>query len=126
MAGRGPQLLRASLQADGASERLAGRRVVGFAGIGRPAKFFATLGEIGCQVMECHEFSDHYRYDQRDLDHLAGRAAVLDAVLVTTAKDGVRLPPKARESMEIVEVAVVWGGVEMLDSLLEGIFKDGP
>ncbi|MDP6174648.1 MAG: tetraacyldisaccharide 4'-kinase, partial [Rhodospirillales bacterium] len=96
MAGRGPQLLRASLQADGASERLAGRRVVGFAGIGRPAKFFATLGEIGCQVMECHEFSDHYRYDQRDLDHLAGRAAVLDAVLVTTAKDGVRLPPKAR------------------------------
>ncbi len=121
----GGVLLGASLPATPESARLTGRRVVGFAGIGRPAKFFATLGEIGCQLVETHEFSDHYAYDKHDLERLAGRARAQDAVLVTTAKDGVRLPPASRAAVEILDVAIEWGDEAALDGLLPEILKNG-
>jgi tetraacyldisaccharide 4'-kinase len=126
LAAGGSAVLGAYLRADAASARLAGQRVVGFAGIGRPAKFFATLREIGCHLIETHEFSDHYPYDEHDMERLSGRARALGAVLVSTAKDGVRLPPGTGAAVAILDVAVEWGDDAALDVLLRGILKDVP
>lgn len=44
-----------------------GRRVHGVAGIGNPDRFFATLADLGLQVVK-HAFADHQRYNPRDFE----------------------------------------------------------
>jgi tetraacyldisaccharide 4'-kinase len=90
---RGRPVFVARLQADAiAASALIGRPVLAFAGIARPEKFFATLAEIGAQVVETAAFPDHWRFRARDLERLAARAARRGLKLVTTEKDLVRLP----------------------------------
>lgn len=72
---------------------LSGRRVYAFAGIGRPAKFFTTLNEIGAQIVEKRAFPDHHAYTHAEIIGLQRAAKARDALLVTTEKDFVRLRP---------------------------------
>lgn len=72
---------------------LSGRRVHAFAGIGRPEKFFATLAEIGAQIVEKRAFPDHHAYTHAEIIGLQRAAKARDALLVTTEKDFVRLRP---------------------------------
>jgi tetraacyldisaccharide 4'-kinase len=76
---------RASLAA------LGGRKVLAFAGIGNPNKFFATLGETGVTVAEGESFGDHHRYTAAEAETLIRRADTAGLVLMTTEKDHVRL-----------------------------------
>ncbi|MFO7529885.1 MAG: tetraacyldisaccharide 4'-kinase [Marinobacter sp.] len=62
---------------------IAGRKVHGIAGIGNPARFFATLRQLGAQVRET-PFPDHHRFRVRDLSAERGEW------LVMTAKDAVK------------------------------------
>ena len=39
--------------------------VIGFAGIARPAKFFATLRNNGARLIDTRAYPDHYRYSER-------------------------------------------------------------
>ena len=73
--------------------RLAGQRVVAFAGIGRPDKFFDTLRALGADLVEGHPFADHHAFSRHDLASLRAAAARRGAQLVTTQKDAVRLGP---------------------------------
>ena len=66
--------------------------VIGFAGIARPAKFFATLRNCGARLIATRSFPDHYRYTERDARRLLKAAREQNAMLVTTEKDFVRLP----------------------------------
>jgi tetraacyldisaccharide 4'-kinase len=75
-------------------QTLNGRRVVAFAGIGRPEKFFDTLRNFGANVLDARAFPDHHRYNNKDLRFLLEQASLHDAELWTTQKDRVRLPPK--------------------------------
>jgi len=76
----------------GGLERLAGLKVLAFAGIGTPEAFFRELGELGAKVLEAVPFPDHHRYARPDLDQLEHWAGLMNAqALVTTEKDGVRL-----------------------------------
>jgi tetraacyldisaccharide 4'-kinase len=70
---------------------LAGRKVLAFAGIGDPNKFFATLSEAGITVGEHASFPDHHRYTDVDAKALIARADAANLVLITTEKDHVRL-----------------------------------
>ena len=101
-------------------ELLAGRRVAAFAGIGRPGKFFATLEALPCELVARTAFADHHRFREHEILALADRAAGLDAVLATTAKDVVRLPASLRGLATVLEVDIEWrdGGVA-LDALLD-------
>lgn len=81
------------------SQGLAGRRVVAFAGIGRPEKFFATLAATGAQIVERLSFPDHHTFTDEEVSALVARLVVEDVIAVTTEKDAVRLAglPAARE-----------------------------
>ncbi|NNM72962.1 tetraacyldisaccharide 4'-kinase [Enterovirga aerilata] len=70
---------------------LRGRRVLAFAGIGRPEKFFDTLREIGAEVAETRSFPDHHPYREGEATDLVAAAAKAGLVPVTTEKDAVRL-----------------------------------
>lgn len=72
-------------------ERLAGRRLVAWAGIGRPEKFAATLRGLGADVVDLVAFADHQRLGEADAEALLARAAAVAAELVTTEKDAVRI-----------------------------------
>jgi tetraacyldisaccharide 4'-kinase len=97
---------------------LSGRRVLAFAGIGRPAKFFDTLRTLGCDVAEARSFADHHPYSRPEIDDLLATAARLDAVPVTTAKDAVRLPNDTRRSVATLDITLVWDDETALDRWL--------
>jgi len=91
-----------------ADASLNGERVVAFAGIGRPAKFFATLRSIGAAVIEEHAFADHHRFSDSEIARLRAAAERTGARLVTTAKDHIRLPPGLRRGIDVLEVEIDW------------------
>ncbi len=66
-------------------------KVLAFAGIGDPEKFFATLADAGIDVRARQAFPDHHRYRRAEAADLIARAAREGLVLVTTEKDLVRL-----------------------------------
>jgi tetraacyldisaccharide 4'-kinase len=65
--------------------------VIGFAGIARPEKFFATLRSNGARLIDTRSFPDHHRYTMRDARLLLEAGKSQNAMLVTTEKDFVRL-----------------------------------
>ena len=75
---------------------LSGRKVLAFAGIGDPEKFFATLTEAGISTGERISFPDHHRYTARDAKALLARADMEHLVLLTTEKDVARLSGERR------------------------------
>ncbi len=104
---------------DGAA--FAGRKVLAFAGIGRPQKFFDSLAELGADIAETRTFPDHHPYSAAEIESLAARAKELNVALVTTEKDAVRLPPARRGEIETLPVAVAWDDSAALDDLLAGM-----
>ena len=75
---------------------LAGRRVLAFAGIGDPQKFFATLAEAGIAVAATRSFPDHHRYTRAEAAALCEQADRDGLALVTTEKDLARLCRRRR------------------------------
>ncbi len=70
---------------------LRGRRVLAFAGIGDPDKFFATAEAAGIAVSERRSFDDHYRYTAEDAAELIMDAEHNGLALLTTEKDRARM-----------------------------------
>jgi tetraacyldisaccharide 4'-kinase len=70
---------------------VAGRDVVALCGIGEPDAFAAQLERLGARVrLVAH--GDHHRYAPRDVEW-ARRQAGAGGLVVTTAKDAVKLRP---------------------------------
>lgn len=96
-----------------------GARVLAFAGIGRPEKFFATVRGLGATVVDSEAFPDHHPYDTRILDRLFARADEQGLTLVTTEKDMVKLPKSAIGRVWPVPVALGFEDETAIDSLLD-------
>jgi tetraacyldisaccharide 4'-kinase len=120
LAAAGRPILHADLAPLGGSS-LAGKPVVAFAGIGRPAKFFATLRGVGATLAAAHEFPDHHPYRSAALAALHEEAARLGAILVTTSKDWARLDGPARAGVEVLEVEIAWRDPAALAALLASV-----
>jgi tetraacyldisaccharide 4'-kinase len=101
-------VLRAWLEPEAEATVLSGRKVVAFAGIGRPAKFFHTLDSLGANVVEAYAFPDHYPFHPQEIGELQVAANNHNAFLVTTGKDFVRVPPNMRDQIGIVQMDVAW------------------
>ncbi len=68
-----------------------GTRVLAFAGIGDPEKFFATLAEAGIAIGATRSFPDHHRYTRDEAQALCDEAERAGLTLVTTEKDLARI-----------------------------------
>lgn len=122
-------VFRARLLPDLAGSGLTGRRVVAFAGIGRPEKFFATLRDVGADLVAQLGFPDHHAYRDGELAGLIAEAKRLGAGLITTEKDLVRLPAAFAERVEALAVSLAFEDERDLGSslrrLIEGQFRAG-
>lgn len=73
-----------------------GTKLVAFAGIGYPKKFFDSLDNVVAR----RSFPDHYQYTDKDIEQLLDLAKRKNAKLVTTEKDWVRLSPDMRKKIK--------------------------
>jgi tetraacyldisaccharide 4'-kinase len=93
---RGGQVFAAQVKPDEASVvPLRGKRLLAFAGIGDPGRFFRTLRGCGLDVARERAFADHHVFSESDLDALQADARRDQLTLVTTEKDLVRLRGEA-------------------------------
>jgi len=118
LSGIGLPIFRAKIVPHALQSELVGEKVVAFAGIGRPEKFFDSLTEAGADVVEAVEFPDHYKFNQDDIIKLVEKAALLGAALVTTRKDFVRLPEDAHMMTTVFDIDLVYEKPKMLQKLL--------
>jgi len=92
IARQGKPVLRAHFKPDEASlASLRGKRVLAFAGIGDPPRFFNTLRESGVGVARTRSFPDHYPLTAHDAASLVAEATGDGLTMVTTEKDLARL-----------------------------------
>ena len=85
-------------------------KLVAFAGIGYPKKFFGALKNVVAR----RPFADHYQYTSDDLEKLFALADKKKAKLITTEKDWVRLPVHVRDKIKYAR----------LDTVLDNLFWD--
>ena len=119
--------------ADGAESppnRVRGERVFAFSGLGNPAAFYRTLGQLGAVLVESLSFDDHHDYTLDDLDDIRERARRQRADLIlTTQKDWMRLarlparkkaPPLAYLAIELQFTRGQKELTALIDSVLAG------
>ena len=89
---RGRPVLHGKLVPDAAAgEALKARRVLAFAGIGDPEKFFASVREAGIEVARTLAFPDHHRFTAEEAAELIMNAESEGLALITTEKDRARM-----------------------------------
>jgi tetraacyldisaccharide 4'-kinase len=89
---RGKPVFSARLRPDEASiAALRGKRVLAFAGIGDPGRFFNSLRATGIEVTRQRVFADHHSFSKHEIESLIADAGREGLTLVTTEKDLARL-----------------------------------
>lgn len=110
----------------GTAAWLAGRDVLAFCGIGRPAKFAETLGAAGTRNAVLRSFADHHVYGTDDAERLLGEAERTGLPLVTTEKDAVKLRgspalDRLAAAARVVSVRLEVGDADAVGALLDGV-----
>jgi tetraacyldisaccharide 4'-kinase len=78
-----------------------------FSGIGNPESFKKTLTKNNFNIIKEIKFPDHYRYTQKDIDKIKLQAINLNAKILTTEKDYIKLNDNAADGIDFLEIELV-------------------
>ncbi|MEQ1618432.1 MAG: tetraacyldisaccharide 4'-kinase [Terricaulis sp.] len=93
-------------------------KLLAFAGLARPEKFFDTLINLGADVADYAPYPDHHLYNDDDLTLLTRLAEDHNATLITTEKDAARLAPQWRARVAVLPVVAKFDEPGAVDALL--------
>ena len=100
-------------------DKFKNNKIIAFAGIGNPINFIDLLNEYNLNIVETISFPDHYTYKANDIDLLKKKANKLDATLVTTEKDYIRLDNSLKTNINYLKVKLEIENKERLIELLK-------
>jgi tetraacyldisaccharide 4'-kinase len=130
IAAQGKPVLSAHLRPDDASvASLRGKRVLAFAGIGDPVRFFDTLRTSGIEVSRARAFADHHSFSRREIENLIAEAGRDALTLVTTEKDlarlriGGELPPWAKQIVPFAVTLEFEDAAKLTSFVTDRLFK---
>jgi tetraacyldisaccharide 4'-kinase len=107
-------------------ESVKGKKALAFSGIANHISFEKTLESIGIKKLKHFKFSDHYPYQEKDLEKIENEAIDLGADLIlTTEKDMFRIPPSGESRVPIywvkIELKITQGEKELWDLIKKKI-----
>ncbi len=106
--------------------RFKGKKLYAFCGLAYPEKFFEMLRTLGVKLIETRAFADHHPYTADEINEMIVAAVKEKAILVTTAKDMVRVPPALRDCMVTLELGLEMDNATALDNILYFIMGRDP
>lgn len=86
------------------AESLRGEKAVLMAGLGNPQAFVGSAGDLGVLVADMAIFPDHHRYRRSEVERVLASARAAGAIVLTTGKDVVKLPPELAAEVAWLEV----------------------
>ena len=75
-----------------------------FSGIGSPGSFKKTLAKYNFDIVDEFIFPDHYNYKTKDIEIIKKRAKNLEAKIITTEKDYVKISQTDSQNIDFIEV----------------------
>ena len=110
-------ILTAYLEQD-FSQVKSNERIIAFAGLGYPKKFFQSL-QTRMNLVKTVEFPDHHPYTDKNIADLLEEANLKRTKLLTTKKDLTRIPKKYHESIKTIPMKVIFDDIDKLRSIIE-------
>lgn len=103
-------------------ETLRSRKVVAFAGIAKPERFFDALERMGVPAAERVVFRDHHAYTRSDIAQVTEMDKMAGPVRITTEKDAVRLEGLGLDGFMHLRISVNIAGFDTLMDLIHSRF----
>lgn len=103
--------------------QLNSNKVIAFAGIGRPQKFYTSLSELGLELVDTIDFPDHHFYTPAELRNLVEQAETNGVDLITTAKDFVKIPQELQSRFKVLEIKIRWENERKLEQFISDKLK---
>ncbi len=120
----GRQVFHAGVSVIGRS-KLRGKKVLAFAGIADPTKFYDSLENIGVKIVDRESFGDHHHFLDEECEELIERAEKQNLTLITTSKDHARLREmgdvrnRLAELTQVLNIELVPENPSMLEQITE-------
>ena len=90
-----------------------------FSGIGDPDTFKNTLLKYKFKIVKEIKFPDHYQYKKQDLEKIKLIAISLNAKIITTEKDYVKIPQQSLDKINFLEIDLVIKNQDELVSFIK-------
>ncbi len=101
-----------------------GQKIVAFAGIAYPEKFFNSLKDQGANIIKEISYPDHHIYNENDMLSLVETANKNQSILVSTKKDYVRIPKSYRSLVNTLEGEIIFKDEQLLREILSNVIEN--